>query len=132
VIGFRGYAQRDPLNEYRTEAFSLFEAMLANLRRAVTTQVMRVELVQEAAPQPQTADLFASTPAPTSVSAADPVAMAEMAMFGATGIGQALPGKSSSAEIDPNDPSTWANVNRNDACPCGSGKKYKHCHGRLA
>ncbi len=129
VIGFRGYAQRDPLNEYRTEAFSLFEAMLSNLRRAVTSQVMRVELIQEEAPQ-QMQTIEAQPVA--SQSGGDPVAMAEAAMFGAVGIGQALPGKSMSAEIDPNDPSTWGSVNRNDPCPCGSGKKFKHCHGKLA
>src|SRR5690606_8004550 len=50
VIGFRGYAQRDPLQEYKTEAFTLFETMLANLRQATTAQLMRVELVQQPAP----------------------------------------------------------------------------------
>ncbi len=127
VIGFRGYAQRDPLNEYRTEAFSLFEAMLSNLRRAVTSQVVRVELVQDEMPQQQ-APMIEAQPQ----QAGDPVAMAEAAMFGAVGIGQALPGKTTSSEIDPNDPSTWGGVNRNDPCPCGSGKKFKHCHGKLA
>jgi preprotein translocase subunit SecA len=52
VIGFRGYAQRDPLNEYKTEAFELFQAMLVNLRQVVTAQLMRVELVRQAADAP--------------------------------------------------------------------------------
>ena len=139
VIGFRGYAQRDPLNEYRTEAFALFEAMLTNLRKAVTSQVMRVELVREERPQldmPSPATLIAEHPSSTDQmrGSVDPVAMAEAAMFGTATLGQALPGKSSlvADEIDPEDPSTWGKVNRNDACPCGSGKKFKHCHGRLA
>ena len=52
VVGFRGYAQRDPLNEYKGEAFELFQAMLGNLRQAVTAQLMRVELVRQAAEAP--------------------------------------------------------------------------------
>jgi preprotein translocase subunit SecA len=140
VIGFRGYGQRDPLNEYRTEAFTLFEAMLNNLRKAVTSQIMRVELVREERPpvemQPQQASLFnaLSDEAPAELRGAlDPVTMAEMAMFGSSAIGQALPGKMSAGadEIDRDDPSTWGRVNRNDPCPCGSGKKFKHCHGKL-
>ena len=60
VVGFRGYAQRDPLKEYKGEAFELFQAMLGNLRQAVTAQLMRVELVREAAeaPPPQAPDMF--------------------------------------------------------------------------
>ncbi len=139
VIGFRGYAQRDPLNEYRTEAFALFEAMLTNLRKAVTSQIMRVELVREERPQldmPSPATLIAEHPSsPDQMrGSVDPVAMAEAAMFGTATLGHALPGKTAMAAeaIDPEDPSTWGKVNRNDACPCGSGKKFKHCHGRLA
>jgi preprotein translocase subunit SecA len=141
VIGFRGYGQRDPLNEYRTEAFTLFEAMLTNLRKAVTAQVMRVELIREDRPteaiEPSQVNAQA-TPLPSGPSelrgSIDPVTMAEMALFGSASIGQALPGKigADTAELDRDDPSTWGKVNRNDACPCGSGKKYKHCHGRLA
>jgi preprotein translocase subunit SecA len=134
VIGFRGYAQRDPLNEYRTEAFALFEAMLTNLRKAVTGQLMRVELVRE---QPTPAPTM-----PTQLTAvhADASAqstafdMAEAALFGN---GAALAASVGAAPmlaegVDPNDESTWTRSNRNGPCPCGSGKKYKHCHGKLA
>jgi len=116
VIGFRGYAQRDPLQEYKAEAFELFQALLANLREAVTAQMMRVELVQN--PEP---------PVPPSVFEEhhfDPTT-GEDQVSGADGSDFiAAP-----ADRHPEDQSTWGRVGRNEACPCGSGKKYKHCHG---
>ena len=127
VIGFRGYAQRDPLNEYKSEAFELFQAMLANLRQAVTAQLMRVELVREAA----------DTPPPQ---APDGEGVHIDATTGENDFGEGsgdtmtlTPPRQAAAEArDPNDPSTWGKVGRNEACPCGSGKKYKHCHGAFA
>jgi len=126
VVGFRGYAQRDPLQEYKQESFELFQAMLANLRQAVTAQLMRVEIVREQAeaPPPEMPEMAAHhTDATTGEDELS--APATAADYGAA-IG--------SAEVpvedrDPNDPSTWGKVGRNEACPCGSGKKYKHCHG---
>ena len=120
VIGFRGYAQRDPLNEYKTEAFELFQALLANLRQTVTAQLMRVELVREAA----------EAPAP---------ALPEMEghhIDGTTGeddFGEGS-GFMAACRSTPKTairtiPATWGKVARNEPCPCGSGKKYKHCHG---
>ncbi|MBT9290718.1 preprotein translocase subunit SecA [Prosthecodimorpha staleyi] len=126
VIGFRGYAQRDPLNEYKTEAFTLFEAMLNGLRRAVTGQLMRVEIVQ----QEPSAFQQPALP-PMQVHHVD-AATGRDEFEG--GYGQALAPAAAAPQavgIDPNDPSTWTNVSRNAACPCGSGKKYKHCHGAL-
>ncbi|WP_265517876.1 preprotein translocase subunit SecA [Nitratireductor luteus] len=126
VVGFRGYAQRDPLNEYKTEAFELFQAMLSNLRQAVTAQLMRVELVREAAeaPPPQ---------AP---------AMEAHHLDGTTGndefgedtmtLSRVETGVVPAEERDPKNPATWGKVGRNEPCPCGSGKKYKHCHGAFA
>ena len=127
VVGFRGYAQRDPLNEYKSEAFELFQAMLGNLRQAVTAQLMRVELVREAAdaPPPQ---------APAQVRGEHIDATTGEDDFGESAVALAsvetrvVP----AAERDPNDPSTWGKIGRNEACPCGSGKKYKHCHGAFA
>lgn len=109
VVGFRGYAQRDPLQEYKAEAFELFQALLANLRDTVTTQMARVELVREA-----------QQPAP------ELPAMQLHHIDAATGEDEVA-----AADRDPNDPSTWGLVGRNEPCPCGSGKKYKHCHGVL-
>ena len=131
VVGFRGYAQRDPLNEYKTESFELFEALLNRLREAVSTQLMRVEVVQRP-PPPIPDDDFESLEA-THI---DPLT-GENEM---TEDGQQMPPPTSSGrgtriaatEFDPDNPQTWGKVQRNAACPCGSGKKYKHCHGRLA
>ena len=123
VVGFRGYAQRDPLNEYKTEGFELFQTMLVNLRQNVTAQLMRVELVREAA----------STPEPALP------AMEGHHIDGFTGEDDFGGGSVVAvqedlrvvdpADRDPNNPKTWGKVGRNEACPCGSGKKYKHCHG---
>ena len=124
VVGFRGYAQRDPLQEYKQEGFELFQAMLTNLRQAVTSQLMRVELVREAAdaPPPQAPQTFGHHIDATT--GEDD--------FGGT----ALAGIDSEdgryvavEERDPNDPTSWGKVGRNEPCPCGSGKKFKHCHG---
>lgn len=117
VIGFRGYAQRDPLQEYKSEAFELFQALLANLRQAVTAQLMRVELVREAAEAPQ--------PAPPQMVGhhIDPDT-GEDDFAESVNLNFVDP-----ENRNPQDPSTWGKVSRNEACPCGSGKKYKHCHG---
>ncbi|MCO6180204.1 preprotein translocase subunit SecA [Ciceribacter sp. RN22] len=121
VVGFRGYAQRDPLQEYKAEAFELFQALLANLREAVTTQMMRVELVREA-PPPSVPEMEGHhIDATTGEDDFD-----ESATAGAL---LALPDYVAPENRDPEAPSTWGKVGRNEACPCGSGKKYKHCHG---
>ena len=112
AVAFRGYAQRDPLQEYKTESFSLFETMLAQLRQMTTAQLMRVELVTD---QPQ--QTFDNTPAMPS-QPSQPI--------------NPVNGKDEIAtQRDPERPETWGKVGRNEPCPCGSGKKYKHCHGAL-
>ncbi|WP_436639515.1 preprotein translocase subunit SecA [Microbaculum sp. FT89] len=134
VIGFRGYAQRDPLNEYKTEAFELFESMIDRLREAVTSQLMRVELVREA-PEPEPLPVMEAhhlDPA----TGEDEMALADAEYAYSHGGAALSPAPSGSAarkpERDASDPATWGKVGRNEPCPCGSGKKYKHCHGRLA
>jgi preprotein translocase subunit SecA len=122
VIGLRGYGQRDPLNEYKAEAFSLFEAMIANLREAVTSQLMRVEVVQ----QPP-AEEAAQLPYMEAQKLDPTTGENEMALA------PALAGNGDVAVArNPKDPTTWGKVGRNEECPCGSGKKYKHCHGKFA
>jgi preprotein translocase subunit SecA len=120
VIGFRGYAQRDPLNEYKTESFELFQTLLANLRRAVTAQLAHVE-IQQRPPQP----------APTSQGVphhVDPTTGEdEMALADAS---SAQP-PAARVRRDPSKPTSWGKVGRNEPCPCGSGKKYKQCHGAV-
>ena len=130
VVGFRGYAQRDPLNEYKTEAFSLFEALLDRLREAVTGQLMRVELVREAPPEPEPLPIMHAhhfDPA----TGEDEMAMADAEMAMANG-GSATAPRRAVRERVAADPGTWGKVGRNEPCPCGSGKKFKHCHGRFA
>jgi preprotein translocase subunit SecA len=129
-INLRAYAQRDPLNEYKREAFELFEAMLANLRQHITSVLSHVELrVQQ--PEP----VFA-------MAGGEPEeAMAEERATGTTG--RPLPpprtqrraASGNGAERGGPRPAgpraPWAGTPRNAPCPCGSGKKFKHCHGRV-
>ncbi|UCI08884.1 preprotein translocase subunit SecA [Mesorhizobium sp. B1-1-8] len=128
VVGFRGYAQRDPLQEYKSEAFELFQAMLGNLRQAVTAQLMRVELVRQAAeaPPPEAPDMFGSHMDGTT--GEDDFQGGETALL----VRQESSAIVAPEKRDPNNPATWGKVGRNEACPCGSGKKYKHCHGAFA
>ncbi len=118
VIGLRGYGQRDPLQEYKSEAFSLFEAMIAHLREAVTAQLMRVEIVPPDE-QPPLPAMEAHKLDPTT--GEDEMAFASASLVPA-----------GAADRDPNNPATWGKIGRNEDCPCGSGKKYKHCHGKYA
>jgi preprotein translocase subunit SecA len=117
VIGLRGYGQRDPLQEYKAEAFNLFETMIAHLREAVTAQLMRVEIVPpEQPPQPLPA-MEAHKFDPNT--GEDELAFASASLV-----------PTATANRDPKNPATWGKVGRNEDCPCGSGKKYKHCHGK--
>jgi preprotein translocase subunit SecA len=125
VVGLRGYAQRDPLNEYKSEAFQLFEAMIANMREGVTAQLMRVEVVQ-APPEDQAQQLpYMEAHKIDPFTGEDEMAYADATLSPDSG------GAQRAADRDPKNPATWGKVGRNEACPCGSGKKYKHCHGRF-
>jgi preprotein translocase subunit SecA len=121
-IGLRAYGQRDPLNEYKSEAFALFNAMLDELKQRVTAMLARVEVTPEAPPpadfQPRQPQFVESHPDPGHF---DPSAEPSQVMT--------LPPRTDT--IDLKDPATWVSTPRNAPCPCGSGKKYKHCHGRL-
>jgi preprotein translocase subunit SecA len=126
-IGLRAYGQRDPLNEYKSEAFALFNAMLVELKERVTGLLARVELAPERplAPPPMM-QMMESHAEPQSALSSD-LALAEPPA--APRIVSMAPNRT--PVIDPHDESTWAATPRNALCPCGSGKKYKHCHGRL-
>src|SRR5258706_553800 len=119
VIGLRGYGQRDPLQEYKSEAFSLFEAMIAHLREAVSAQLMRVEIVPPEDQQPALPHMEAHKLDPNT--GEDEFAFANASLV-----------PSATADRDPKNPASWGKVGRNEDCPCGSGKKYKHCHGKYA
>jgi preprotein translocase subunit SecA len=119
VIGFRGYAQRDPLNEYKTESFELFQLLLANLRRAVTGQLAHVE-IQQRPPEPPPPPVGEAHHINASTGEDEVAADAPSAQRPAL-----------KAKRDAQNPSTWGKVGRNEPCPCGSGKKYKQCHGMV-
>ena len=111
-IGLRAYGQRDPLNEYKSEAFNLFQAMLSQFRESVTTLLSHVEFQ----PNPSDAELE-STETRGTVKHHSPQTNAEL--------------RPHASARDVNDPTTWGKIGRNAPCPCGSEKKYKHCHGAV-
>jgi len=109
VVGFRGYAQRDPLNEFKSEGFGLFETLLNTLRSEVSEQLSRIRPLSEEEQREMIAQTLAQQQNLQPPSAAE------------TKIGAQV--------FDENDKATWGNPGRNAKCPCGSGKKFKHCHG---
>ena len=114
VVGFRGYAQRDPLNEYKNEAFQLFEGLLNGLRSDVSRHLAKIRpLTQE-----EQAAMMQQM-----------IAQQQMAQ-GQSQTSEQTPAEPVNANFDETDPSSWGNPGRNAPCPCGSGKRFKHCHGR--
>ena len=138
-VQLRAYGQRDPLIEYKREAFDLFEAMLAQVREETVSLLSRLEL------RPQQ-EVNVPRPPQEMHEGRQDVALAPAGAGAGNGRGDAPPAGAQPhrqpaasrasglgvAEMDPNDPTTWGKVSRNAACPCGSGKKYKHCHGKLS
>ncbi len=128
-IGLRAYGQRDPLNEYKSEAFVLFNFMLDELKERVTGMLARVEIAREEPPPMVSPFLNAFHPEPGTGYDTNEDGQYESAFAdGVLTLG--APPLVASA-VDPNDPSTWGAIGRNATCPCGSGKKFKQCHGRL-
>ena len=109
VVGFRSYAQRDPLNEYKSEAFQLFQSLLDGLRERVTQVLSHVRMR----------------------SAEDQTAMMDGMARQQAALQQQAQTTADSGGFDENDRTTWGNPGRNEICPCGSGKKFKHCHGKI-
>ncbi len=126
VIHFRQYAQRDPLNEYKTEAFQLFETMLESLRIQVTEQLSRVRPLSKEEQETMMAQLLAQQAAAAGIQTEAP------SLGKAPEEAPSLAKAPAAADFDESDPSSWGNPGRNDPCPCGSGEKFKHCHGKLA
>jgi preprotein translocase subunit SecA len=120
-IGLRAYGQRDPLNEYKSEAFILFEAMLRDLRERTTSVMATIELAPPPPPVLPEPAMTVTFGGDGGVAVMEPeaevAAPARIAAKPAQG-------------VDPADPSTWHRTSRNAPCPCGSGKKFKHCHGK--
>ncbi|MFN4276323.1 MAG: preprotein translocase subunit SecA [Ferrovibrio sp.] len=129
AIGLRAYAQKDPLNEYKREAFALFEQMLVRVREQVTSILSRVEIRAEEPPQ----DLFSRPSQPQSQNwheSRGELVESEDGVAGAEGLPARPVSQARNTLVDPNDPATWKHAPRNGPCPCGSGKKYKYCHGK--
>ena len=123
VVGFRGYAQRDPLNEYKNDSFQLFASLLNALREDVSKQLGQIrpltdeeqqQLMQQLAQQQEALRQQAEAPAAVAPE----------------GVSAGSAGNAADGFVE-DDPKTWGNPGRNNKCPCGSGKKFKHCHGRL-
>jgi preprotein translocase subunit SecA len=131
-IGLRAYGQKDPLNEYKREAFNLFNDLLTGLREQVVSLLSTLQLRMEPAPMP-------AMPAQMQEVHEDPalaMSMQDDPAFDPAdpdggGVATLPRPRAAKAKRDPNDPSTWGKVARNAPCPCGSGKKFKHCHGRV-
>ena len=132
VVGFRGYAQRDPLQEYKTEAFELFDAMLSQLREDVTSKFLKLQIVQHEVPpslEDQKEDLHA-----LSTEHINPFTGENETELDDTTTKPVMNKTTRSQESKKPDltrPHTWGKIGRNQECPCGSGKKYKNCHGKL-
>jgi preprotein translocase subunit SecA len=122
VVGFRGYAQRDPLNEYKTEAFQLFESMLNSLRQDITQKLSAIRPISQAEQEAMMAQFITQQQQAAAARTVEAPAIAAPTAV----LASALPGFIES------DLSTWGNPSRNDPCPCGSGERFKACHGKLA
>ncbi|MBH67880.1 MAG: preprotein translocase subunit SecA [Rhodospirillaceae bacterium] len=107
-INLRAYAQRDPLNEYKREAFNLFDGMLASVRQTVTGALSNLEIQLDDGVNNDATD------------SGDNLEINQQPIV-----------NKSAATLDPADPSSWGKIPRNAPCPCGSGRKYKHCHGKI-
>ncbi|MBU3031261.1 preprotein translocase subunit SecA [Paracoccus marinaquae] len=124
VVGFRGYAQRDPLSEYKTEGFQLFETLLDGLRFDVTqrlsqirplTEAEREEMLRQMAEQQKARQEHLTMEHGAEKQSSDDAEKPAPLVEG----------------FDESNPASWGNPGRNDPCPCGSGRKFKHCHGAL-
>ena len=119
VVGFRGYAQRDPLNEYKTESFQLFEGMLEGLRTDVSQKLAQIRPLSDEERQAMLRQLVAQSQA----------AQKAVAQAHAEPVTEPAAAGQPEAGFREDDPASWGDPGRNDPCPCGSGKKFKHCHG---
>jgi preprotein translocase subunit SecA len=144
AINLRAYGQKDPLIEYKREAFEMFHRMMAGLRETITGVLAHLEIRMQDEQQGAEPIPMPQRPQRMVEQHPDPAALAATGTDGLPlGFPDAGPGdggvttlrpvrsRSAAADVDPNDPGTWGKVSRNAACPCGSGKKYKHCHGAL-
>ena len=136
VVGWRGLAQRDPLNEYKQEAFELFQTMLSSLREQVLQRLSHVQVQMRQPEPPPALDLSRLSGIHIDPTSGENDAVSDYSgtiggRFAAAG--PLADGNNDQADADPRlrpvDPALLKNLSRNAPCPCGSGKKFKHCHG---
>jgi preprotein translocase subunit SecA len=135
AVNLRAYGQKDPLIEYKKEAFDMFHRMLGQLRETVSGVLAHMEVQIGTGESPEEAVPMPRGPTRMTEVHADPALASAQALPGfenGGGVQTAVRPRSKAAAVDPNDPETWGKVARNAACPCGSGKKFKHCHGAVA
>ncbi|HJQ60687.1 MAG TPA: SEC-C metal-binding domain-containing protein, partial [Vineibacter sp.] len=146
-IGLRAYGQKDPLNEYKREAFNMFEGMLGQMRETVSQVLAHVQIRLEE-PPPMLAEpaldklqTIHDDPALAAAMADDGAVFRDHAATSDAPVERLAAAPASDGPVvrrvgrqqrDPNDPNTWGRVSRNESCPCGSGRKYKRCHGQYA
>jgi preprotein translocase subunit SecA len=131
VIHLRSYAQKKPIDEYKQEAFLLFERLLVSIREEVTRILMRAQVQLEPAPPPvlpdfvtQHLDPFSGDDDTADIDAATGAVLSSIPFANIPQ--QPMPQRDAPGSV------AEAPISRNAPCPCGSGKKYKHCHGQLA
>ncbi|MDA9643109.1 preprotein translocase subunit SecA [bacterium] len=117
IVGIRGYGQRDPLNEYKSESFLLFESLLNKFREEVTKTLFHIRMVSDEAIEKLNENN-------------NQIKTSNNKEIENISNNQTIRNKIKSPIIDPNNPNTWGKVGRNETCPCGSGKKFKNCHGK--
>ncbi len=156
AVNLRAYGQKDPLIEYKREAFDMFQVMLSGLKETTVGALSHLEIELDADPEsllpqdssaeweqsgPGMGDDLAPFGLPPLGSLEDMARMAGMELDalepepeytnGNGGVIAPVRTRKASSRVDPGNPATWGKVSRNAPCPCGSGKKYKHCHGRV-
>ena len=130
VIWLRGHGQRDPVNEFKTESFGLFESLLDGLRRDVTRMLMHVQVRRPEDAALERPNIPMTETHMNPVTGENEMAPPQPRERPSSGI-STMRAQSARTKVDPTNPETWGRVPRNAPCPCGSGKKYKHCHGAI-
>ncbi len=131
VIWLRGHGQRDPVNEFKTESFALFETLLDGLRRDVTRMLMHVQVRKPEDAIPERPNIPMTETHANPLTGENEMAPSSDLRSRASAGGVTLAARARAEEVDPNNPETWGRVSRNAPCPCGSGKKFKACHGSI-
>ena len=130
VVWLRGHGQRDPVNEFKTESFALFEGLLNDLRRDVTRMLMHVQVRRPEDAEPQRPNIPMTETHVNPLTGENEMAAPKPRDRSSSGIAT-MRAHAARGEVDSENPETWGRVPRNAPCPCGSGKKYKHCHGSI-